>query len=150
MAAAVQRIYSKKLALLFDHFGIEDKTDMASLAWALVVEHVPGFKVQFPESKPNVGRKVRWPPERLWELYETVQSVKRQHKYTDRHALTFIAKNQAYAAIWGTPPDHKGSTEQWIETLEARLQDAKRLQKRYEETERELKAATADFMKFRK
>jgi hypothetical protein len=37
--------------------------------------------------------------------------------------------NQQHAATWGVPKGHKGSKQQWIETLEARLQDAKRFRK---------------------
>ena len=145
----MERQVSKKLALLFDHYGISDREDMAALAWALAVEHVPGFKVQFPEGKSRRGRKRKWHPDRFDKLYRTVESIKLQHHLNDRQALKFIANNQRYTATWGVPTEHRGSKEQWIETLEARLQDAKRLRKLNEQAELELKAIAAS-MKFRK
>jgi hypothetical protein len=148
-AAVVQRQRSRKLALLFDHYGIADKEDMAKLALALAVAHIPGFKVQFPEAKSKKGRKRKWHPDRLEELHRTVQSIKQQHRFTDRHALTFIVNNQRHAATWGVPKEHKGPKQQWTETLESRLQEAKSFQKLYDQAERELQAIAAS-MKFRK
>lgn len=148
-AAVVHRKLLRKLALLFNHYGIADKNDMPALAWALAFEHVPGFKVKFPEGKSKRGRKLKWNPDRLAELRQTVQSIKQQHHFTDRHALTFIVNNSQYAATWGIPKGHKGSKKQWIETLEARLQDAKRFERSIEQAERELKAIAAS-TKFRK
>jgi hypothetical protein len=148
-AALAERKFQSKFALLFKHYGIADKEDIARLAWALAVEHVPGFKVQFPEVKSNRGRKRVWHPERLQDLYETVESIKQQHSFTDRQALTFIVNNQQHAATWGVPKGHKGLKEQWIETLEARLQDAKRLRKLFDQAEHELQVIAAS-VKFRK
>jgi hypothetical protein len=139
-AAAVERQILKKTALLFDHYGIVDKTDMRALAFALAVEHVPGFKVLDPEAKPKRGRKLKWHPDRLEELYRTVESIKMLHRFTDKQALKFLVNNQEYTAIWGVPTGQSGSEQQWIETLETRLQEAKRLQKRYEELEDQLKS----------
>jgi len=147
-AAAVERQIWKKVALLFDHYGIADKTDMAELAFALVFEHVPGFKV-LPEAKSTRGRKLKWSPDRLDELYRTVESLKVRHRFTDKQALKVIVNNQGYTAIWGVPTGHKGSRQQWIETLESRLQDAKRSVAQVEQLERELEAI-ASSVKFRK
>jgi hypothetical protein len=43
-----QEIYVRrveKLRLLMDHYGISDKADFLSLALALAIEHVPGFRI---------------------------------------------------------------------------------------------------------
>jgi hypothetical protein len=148
-AAAVERQFSKKFALLFRHYRIGDKQNVAALAWALAVEHVPGFRVQFPEAKPKRGRKRKWHRGRFENLYRTIQLIKQQHHFTDRQALKFMVKNEQHAATWGRPAEHRGSEQQWIETLEARLQEEKSIQKRADEAVRELQAI-AESMKFRK
>jgi hypothetical protein len=148
-AALVKRQLWKKLALLFDHYGIVQKKDMTALALTLALEHVPGFKVQFPKAKSRAGRKPKWDPGRLEELYETVQAVKRQRGLKDRQILKLLVNNRQYAPVWGVPVGHKGSKDQWIETLEARLQDAKSLQKLLDQAERDLDEAAAS-IKFRK
>jgi hypothetical protein len=148
-AAMVRRQHAKKLAMLFDHYGIADKENWAALARALAAEHVPGFKVQLPQAKSKRGRKPKWTPERLVELYRTVQSIKRRHHFTDRQALKFMVKNEQHAATWGVPAEHRGSEQQWIETLEARLQQEKGIQKLADQAARELKAIYAS-TKFRK
>jgi hypothetical protein len=134
---------------LFDHYDIADKGDMAALACALAVEHVPGFSVQLPEAKSKGGRRRKWDANRLEELYKTVRSIKQQHHLTDRQALKFMVNNQRHAVTWGKPTAHKGSKDQWIETLEARLQEAKRSEKLYDRAVRQLQAAAAS-VKFRK
>jgi hypothetical protein len=146
--AMVQRQHAKKLAMLFDHYGIADKKNWAALARALAAEHVPGFKVQLPQAKPKRGRKPKWTPERLVELYRTVQSIKQQYHFTDRQALKFMVKNEQHAATWGLPAEHRGSEQQWIETLEARLQQEKRIAKLADQAARELRAYAS--IKFRK
>ena len=55
-----------------------------------------------------------------------MQSVKEQHKFNDRQALKFVSNNPQYAEFWGPPKRYQGSKQQWVETLESRLQDAKR------------------------
>jgi hypothetical protein len=112
----------KKMSLLTNYYGIADETDMATLAWALACEHVPGFRV-VPEEKTKRGRKRKWDGPTLQELFETVQSVKKQHNYNDRQALTFLVSRRD--SPWRLPANHKGTKQQWIETLESRLQDAK-------------------------
>jgi hypothetical protein len=150
-AATLQRQRSTKLAMLFDHFRIADKKNMAALALALAVAHVPGFQVHAPGAKR--GRKRKWDADRLKALRLTVQLIRRQHRFTDRQALSFMVNNQQHAEIWGVPKEHTGSKQQWIETLETRLQEAKSLQKLVRRlkssAERELKAIAAS-MKFRK
>jgi len=58
-------------------------------------------------------------------------------------------KSEQHAAAWGVPAGHKGSEQQWIETLEARLQEEKSIQKRADQATHELQAI-ARSMKFRK
>jgi hypothetical protein len=146
--ALIERELSRKLSLLFDHYGIVDKEDIAALGWALAFEHVPGFKVRFPEARSNRGRKRKWLPERLEELDETVQQLKQRFNFTDRKALTFMVYNLEHSVTWGIPSGHKGSKQQWIETLESRLQEAKHLRTHAEQAKRELQTI-ASSMKFR-
>jgi hypothetical protein len=148
-AAMVQRQHAKKLAMLFDHYGIADRENWTALALALAAEHVPGFKVQLPQAKSKRGRKSKWTPERLGELCRTVQLIKRQHSFNDRQALKFIVNNQEYKKTWGAPTSRKGSEQQWIETLETRYQEAKQFEKRCEKLQSELRAIYAS-IKFRK
>jgi hypothetical protein len=125
---AKQRVNEKllqKMSLLMKRFKIADEGDAASLAWALAFEHVPGFKI-VPERKAKRGRKKDWHGGKLRALHDAVQSVKQRHKFNDRQALKFISNNSQWSEIWGPPSGYKGSSKQWIETLESRLQDAKR------------------------
>jgi len=115
----------RKLSLLMKHFKIADESDTMALVWALAFEHVPGFQV-VPEGGPKKGRKKEWHGEKLQALYDAVQSARKQHNHNDRQALKFISSNPQLARTWGPPPNYKGSKKQWIETLESRLQDAKR------------------------
>ncbi len=119
----VKRKLWQKMSRLMRHFKITDG-DMGSLAWALAIEHVPGFKI-VPENKAKRGRKKKWDGEKLQALFDAVQTVKTKHNFTDRQALKFIATNSEFKDTWGAPASHPGSFEQWIETLESRLQDAK-------------------------
>jgi hypothetical protein len=114
----------QKMSLLMKRFKIADD-DAASLAWALAFEHVPGFKI-VPERKAKSGRKKSWHGGKLQALHGAVQSVKQRHRFNDRQALKFISNNSQWSEIWGPPSGYKGSDKQWIETLESRLQDAKR------------------------
>jgi hypothetical protein len=112
------------MQLLLEHFGIADH-DLARLAWALAFEHVPGFQI-VPEQKSARGRKNEWDGFKLKALFDAVHEVKTKHKLTDRQALKFLSTNPQFANTWGRPKNHKGSRDQWIETLESRLQDSKR------------------------
>src|SRR5262245_7594020 len=42
---SIENEWLVKLNLLMDEYGITDKTDFLSLALALAIEHVPGFKI---------------------------------------------------------------------------------------------------------
>jgi hypothetical protein len=123
-----QRVTQKilqKMSLLIKHFEIADEDDAAALALALATEHVPGFKI-VQEGKPKKGRKKYWDGEKLMALHSAVQQVRHHHNFNDRLALKFISNNSQWSKNWGPPPGYKGSKKQWIETLESRLQDAKR------------------------
>jgi hypothetical protein len=116
----------KKMSLLKKHFEITDQSDAAALAWALAFKHVPGFKI-IQEEKAKRGRKKEWHGDKLHALYDAVQSLKSKHRFTDRQALTFMSNDRSkFASIWGPPKVYRGSPKQWVETLESRLQDAKR------------------------
>jgi len=139
----------EKMSLLMKHYGIADESDFATLAWTLACEHVPGFRV-VPEEKTRRGRKRKWDVPTLQKLLDTVNSLKGQHG-TDRRALTFMVRNEQHASTWGPPLNHKGSKEQWVETLESRLQDAKRYIARLDSLHKEFSdIQTALLKKFRK
>jgi len=133
----------EKLSLLMDHYGISDKADFFSLALALAIDHVPGFGIdptplrleQISDGVALVvqdnktGRRLEWPPERLDSLLSAVEDAKRKHGLsTDREAIAVVARK----GKWGRPANHKGNHEQWLETLESRLQDAKRSKRQIE------------------
>jgi hypothetical protein len=136
--AQVQRKLAKKMSSLMSEYGLTGKKDFTELAWKLAFEHVPGFKLVLPAykelgivegyvPKPKRGRKLRWDPLRLEMLLAAVETVKRDCGLnTDRQALKFIANNPDYKKVWGLPMNHRGTSKQWIETLESRLQEAKR------------------------
>jgi hypothetical protein len=121
----VQEVRLRKLSLLMSDYGIEDQNDTLQLAMMLACDHVPGFRV-VPERKKTQGRKKEWDAEKLEALLDAVKSVKKQHRFNDRQALAFLSNNARTAAEWGPPRHYKGTKKQWIETLESRLQDAKR------------------------
>jgi hypothetical protein len=99
---------------------------------------VPGLKVLEPHRKSKRGAKPKWDSGRLDNLLETVESIKLQHpKFNDRRALRFIVENPPHSAIWGKST-RSGSTEKRVETLETRLQQAKRIKKDAHKTLEEL------------
>jgi hypothetical protein len=69
--------------------------------------------------------------------------------FGDRRALAFMVKDEGYGATWGPPPNHRGTKQQWIETLESRLQDAKSIRKRAEQFTRDLQQIAQE-ISFRK
>ena len=86
------------------------------------------------------GRRSEWTLKRLDDLLTAVESTKRRHgRSTDREALLVVARH----GNWVRPGNHRGSHEQWIETLESRLQDAKRI-KRIADRHRKLLEKIAD------
>jgi hypothetical protein len=125
----IEQKLSQKMTLLMEHYDISDPNDFAALALALAFEHVPGFKI-VPEVKAKSGRRRKWDGPRLLDLFTTVNKLRSQHRFKEKQALTFMVNNQQYRAICGPPPGHRGSKQQWIETLESRLQDAKQYARR--------------------
>jgi hypothetical protein len=127
----------EKLDLLMEHYAISDKTDFFHLALALAIDHVPGFRVDPPTALRlehgdwgavlhgnKKGGGHTWPPDRLDNLLDAVEEAKKKHGLSDdREALRVIMRNREK---WGPPVNHRGTHEQWFETLESRLQDAKR------------------------
>jgi hypothetical protein len=139
----------QKMSLLMKHFKIADEGDAAALARALAREHVPGFKIVQEETTKR-GRKKEWHGGKLQALYDAVRSVKTKHRFTDRRALTFMSNNPEFASTWGSPRDYTGSPKQWVETLESRLQDAKRYVSYIESLPALLENIAAEKEKFRK
>ena len=127
------RTLSEKLPLLLQHYAIEDETDYFGLALALARDHVPGFSVTSREyklsngtsgavePKTKTGRTRSWTSERLSQLLDDVENIKREQKIAeDREALHFLARKK-----WKPGSNHRGGNKQWVETLESRLQEEK-------------------------
>jgi hypothetical protein len=136
---AIARAWQEKLPLLFEHYGIEDKSDYFSLSLALAIDHVPGFAVKHVtwklsegdygvvEPATKAGRHRDWTSERLRALLDAVEAVKRDKKVgTDREALLLLSRRKP----WKAPANHRGEATQWVETLETRLQEAKKIDKK--------------------
>jgi hypothetical protein len=140
-----------KLSLLMAHYDIDERSDdaMGELAYLLACEHVPGFRI-VKEAKSTRGRKREWDGPRLTELYNAVESAKGEHNLNDRLALAFLASRPN--SIWNPPPRHKGLKQQWVETLESRLQDAKKYVASIESLPEEFAAIRSEVLaeKFRK
>jgi hypothetical protein len=141
---AIQEKRVEKLSLLMDHYGVVDKTDFRSLALALAIDCVPGFRIDptplrlrqisdgiaLVVQDNRTGRHLEWSPERLDELLGAVEDAKRKHGLsTDREAIAVVARK----GKWRQPTNHKRGHEQWLETLESRLQDAKRSKREIED-----------------
>ncbi len=152
----------KKLHLLMDHYSIPNKDDWFSLAVALATDHVPGFQIEWPlvnlplvvrrhrgrdrevfsgpvlAKQKKVGRPASWDAERLERLLEDVEREKTRHNLkTDRETLSRLAMR----GEWSRPATHRSTLATWIETLESRLQDAKKLRQLLNRAETGLKAA---------
>src|ERR1700733_13068570 len=128
-------IESAKLKLLAEHYCVPPD-DFRSLAIALARDLIPGFRFIEPlrpltsygpqyEEKVKGGRPTRWNPDQLEELLTEVKAIKKTNAGTDRDALAVLARK----IKWRAPSNHRGSSAQWLETLESRLQDARRQQK---------------------
>ena len=119
-------IQERRIRQLAEHFGIDPNLEAEALwprlAIRLASEHVPGFRLRTGRS----GWPKLWPDERLNDLRITVEQVKRKLGCTDRDAFKFIATDDEYSAKWGKPGASKEELRKWIESLESRLQDAKR------------------------
>jgi hypothetical protein len=137
---AIEKERVEKLDLLIDHYAIADKTDYRSLALALAIDHVPGFQI---DSTPleleygdhggvvyskTGGRSKEWTAQRFDDLLIAVEDAKRKNGFReDRKTLAVIARH----GKWARTERHQGGLSNWIETLESRLQDAKRLKSKF-------------------
>jgi hypothetical protein len=135
---AIEQKFKQKLDLLMTHYSISDREDWYSLALALAVDHIPGFQVEnklgleqidggislvVHRGRKKVGRRNKWSVDRLCELLSDVEKRKKQSDLkSDREALRQIASLRK----WGPPANHPGD---WVETLESRLQEAKKLRR---------------------
>ena len=125
-----------KIPLLMTHYEIDNSEDYFRLALALMMEHEPGFQfelIQFKMAQGDYGAVVpiktikdgrprKWTNERLLKLANDVE-IKIKSGLKAREAierLVYESKSE-----WYRPKDHKGTLEQWIETLESRYQDGK-------------------------
>jgi hypothetical protein len=114
---------TRKLALLASDYGIAGD-DFRSLALALAREFVPGFR---PEPRERIGRACFWDGKRLSDLFDDVAAIKAANGITtDREALSRLARKKK----WAPRDSHRGNSAGWLETLESRLQEEKRLRRR--------------------
>jgi hypothetical protein len=79
------------------------------------------------------GRPVVWPPERLLRLLEAVEAEKKKFHCTALDAIKRLAKTKE----WAPPPEHRsnsarGEYDAWVQTLQSRLHDAKKLKREAE------------------
>ena len=126
----IEQAAIKKLPLLMEHYKIPNKDDYFSLALALAKDWVPGFQVKTVAVKLDHGtwgavirdtKPTKWPPERLLKLLNAVAETKRKHALSkDREALKILMQK----GEWSRP--YNRDEQKWLETLESRLQDAKR------------------------
>jgi hypothetical protein len=133
---AVDRERFDKLRLLAKDYGVADD-DFLGLAMALAIEHVPGFRADPTPLKiaeggvmyaSTVGRPAEWTTERLDALLDAVEGAKKKHGLsTDREALATLAA----CSGWAPPANHRGR-DAWIETLESRLQVAKKSKREFD------------------
>jgi hypothetical protein len=133
LQAAIESEFAEKLNLLMDHYEITDKDDFFSLALALAIDHVPGFRV-VPDTPlklehgnwgavilANRGRRRAWTPERLNALIEAVEHTKKKLSISkDREALEILAQR----GEWARPVNR--SPQEWRKTLQNQLARARR------------------------
>jgi hypothetical protein len=128
----VEQELIEKLPLLMEYYKIADNDDYFSLALALARHHVPGFRVVQAKLKLKHGdwgavikdRCAEWPRERLLSLLGAVEEAKQKHGFsTDREAIEFLMQKRK----WQPRASYRGESKQRLETLESRLQDAKRI-----------------------
>ena len=114
---------TEKIALLMEHFRVAEN-DMRALVLALARRHVPGFEV-VPQKRRG-GRPRKWDGPELVELVQAVEEAKQSKSRSDRNALKLITSKKAKTQRWCLPANHQGTREQWIETLESRLNEARK------------------------
>ena len=125
----------EKLPLLMEHYEVDN---YFSLALVLAMKYEPGFQIKQAVLKlkhgtwgavirdGGPGRPTIWTLERLVKLLNAVEETKqRQGCATDREALSRLARR----GEWSPPANYRGTAEKWLETLESRLQDAKRIER---------------------
>jgi hypothetical protein len=142
-----------KLRLLCRRYSLAED-DYKGLALNLAIQHEPGFRVvdrQITKLPPGfsgsvrvkdgvliyerTGRPIDWPTERLLQLLEAVQTERKRSGVTkDLDALRRLARKKE----WAPPPNHRGEFDAWVSTLQSRLHDAKKFQRRVDESEAEL------------
>jgi hypothetical protein len=113
-----------KLKLLLEHYQISDVNPWRRLALALAFDHVPGFKNESGKAK---RRPKVWTPMKLTMLVATIDHVKSELSLNARQACEYIADNEDYCQKWGPPKTGKGTKKQWVETLESRYHDGRKL-----------------------
>ena len=75
----------------------------------------------------RTGRPIDWPPERLLQLLEAVQTERKTSGATkDPDALSRLARKNE----WAPPPNHRGEIGAWVRTLLSRLYDAKKFKRK--------------------
>jgi hypothetical protein len=130
------QVESSKLELLATHYGVPSD-DFRALALAIARDLIPGFRFIDPlrpltswgpqyEEKLKSGRPGIWDFDRLEELLNEVNAFKKSSSATDREALARLVRKKK----WGPPTNHRGGSGKWLETLESRLQDAKKQENR--------------------
>jgi hypothetical protein len=129
----IEQAAIKKLPLLMEHYKIPNKDDYFSLALALAKDWVPGFQVKTVAVKLTHGtwgaviratKPTTWPPERRLKLLNALAATKQKHGLSkDREALKILMQK----GEWSRP--YNRDEQKWLETLESRLQEAKRDQR---------------------
>jgi hypothetical protein len=146
LAIAHEPRSQRNLRLLCRRYSLAEN-DYELLALSLAIQHEPGFRVvdrqitSLPLTNTDApgfsgpvlikdgvlisertGRPMDWPPERLLQLLEAVQTErKRPGVKKDLDALRRLARRRE----WAPPPNHRGEFSAWVRTLQSRLHDAK-------------------------
>jgi hypothetical protein len=138
---AIEEEYLVKLELLMGHYGITDKTDFPSLALALAIEHIPGFRIdptplrleqiddqglKLVVQDNRKGPRRKWSLKRLNNLLSAVEETKKKHGLSkDNEALSVLANHPE----WSPSGNYRGDREQWLKTLKNQLEEARRFSK---------------------
>jgi hypothetical protein len=138
---AIEEEYLVKLELLIGHYGITDKTDFPSLALALAIEHIPGFRIdptplrleqiddqglKLVVQDNRKGPRRKWSLKRLNNLLSAVEETKKKHGLSkDNEALSVLANHPE----WSPSGNYRGDREQWLKTLKNQLAEARRFSK---------------------
>jgi hypothetical protein len=137
----IEKKYLEKLTLLMDHYEITDKTDFLSLALALAIEHIPGFRIdptplrleqiddqglKLVVQDNRKGPRRKWSLKRLNNLLSAVEETKKKHGLSkDNEALSVLANHPE----WSRPGNYRGDRERWLKTLKNQLAEARRFSK---------------------